>query len=82
MKGNAVMKAKRTTGPTPNTELCIAVALQRCSVKGCDNPPARTLPVPGNIVRTCADHIGADRKEYIGETADVILARVRAAIAG
>jgi len=80
VKGNAVMKAKRVTGPTPNTVLCTAVALQRCSVKGCDNPPARTIPEPGNIVRTCAEHIGAQRREYQGETPDVILARVRAAI--
>lgn len=80
MKGNPVMRAKRVTGPTPNTELCTIVRLQRCSVAGCTNPPARTVPEPLNVQHRCIDHIGAVAKGYNGETADAILARVRAAI--
>ena len=59
MKGNPVMKAKRITGPMPNTELCLRVQLAQCSVKGCTEPPARTVATPGDtIVRRCIGHIG------------------------
>lgn len=82
MKGNAVMKAKRVTGPMPNTELCLRVQLAQCSVKGCTEPPARTVATPGDtIIRRCIGHIGAMSHEYEGETPETIIARVKAAIA-
>ena len=78
MKGNAVMRAKRTHGPTPNAELCLTVKLQRCSVAGCGNSPVRTIPTPGDIVHTCVDHLTPESREYMGETPDVIIARILA----
>ena len=56
-QGNAVMRAKRTTGPTPNAELLTACKTATCSVKGCDNPPLRTIPTAGAVVRECAHHV-------------------------
>lgn len=58
MKGNPVMRAKRTTGPTPNTVLCQRVSSERCQ---CGKPATRTQTVPGvgSIVRHCIDCIGS-----------------------
>ena len=55
MRGNAVMRAKRTHGPTPNTVLRIACAVATCDK--CSKSPVRTIPTAGAIVRACIDHI-------------------------
>jgi len=62
MKGNAVMKAKRVTGPTPNTVLVIAVACETCD--HCASAPLRTSSVDGSIHRACVKHLnGKGRKQ-------------------
>lgn len=57
-RGNAVMKAKRVHGPTPNAELLTRVRCETCSVQGCKQPPlvSETLP-GGSIKRTCHHHV-------------------------
>jgi hypothetical protein len=57
VKGNPVMRAKRVTGPTPNTVLCLMFNAERCS---CGKPAVRTHTVPhqGTIVRKCIECIG------------------------
>lgn len=71
MKGNPVMRAKRTHGPTPHAELSLRVALTTCDK--CDKPPIRTIPTADNVRRACADHIGTTPR---GEGRAAILARV------
>ena len=56
-RGNAVMKAKRTTGPSPNSVLLTKVKCERCSVKGCNEAPLRTTSKDGTILRECAHHV-------------------------
>jgi hypothetical protein len=58
MRGNPVMKAKRVTGPTPNTVLCTRVVMERCS---CGNP-AQVVHVHGvhRVTRKCF-HCGENR---------------------
>ena len=65
MKGNAVMRAKRTTGPSPNSVLLMHVRCERCSVNGCNEPPLRSTSVDGTIKRECAAHVmrGAQVKQ-------------------
>lgn len=64
MRGNPVMKAKRTTGPSPNTALLTRCKCERCS---CGNPAAITRNVPrgGTIVRVhyCRSCIGKRANE-------------------
>ena len=56
MRGNPVMKAKRVTGPTPNTVLCMKVAQERCQ---CGNPVTLShSSAGGGIVRRCMECIG------------------------
>lgn len=63
MKGNPVMKAKRVTGPSPNTVLLTHVRCETCEM--CDAPPLRTRTVDGvRIERRCATHLlGRKQKE-------------------
>jgi hypothetical protein len=57
MRGNPVMKAKRVTGPTPNTVLVNRVRLERCCVKGCDKPVAIVKVISTHKVkRACITH--------------------------
>jgi hypothetical protein len=58
MRGNPAMKAKRVTGPTPNTVLCSRVAQERCYVKGCSDPVVLVRDVELHTVkRCCAKHV-------------------------
>lgn len=57
-RGNPAMKAKRVTGPTPNTELLTRVRCETCDHKGCNEPPLVTDGRGGTIKRTCAAHVG------------------------
>ena len=61
MRGNPVMRAKRTTGPTPNTVLTLQCKLERCGIAGCEERPLLTSTVAGTgtIARRCAAHLGA-----------------------
>lgn len=58
MKGNAVMKAKRVTGPSAQTQLALIMATMRCSHPGCDKPPIVSFNRTGTDRRkACADHL-------------------------
>lgn len=58
MRGNPVMKAKRVTGPTPNAVLCNRLKLERCYVKGCENPVTLVRDVElHSVKRCCSAHI-------------------------
>lgn len=52
-RGNPVMAAKRTAGPTPNRVLCERLSRERCS---CGNP-AQVVTVHGvsSVTRKCLD---------------------------
>lgn len=60
-RGNAVMRAKRTTGPSPNTELLTRVKCETCDTRGCNNRPLRTDGRGGTIKRVCATCLGAPK---------------------
>jgi len=63
-RGNAVMKAKRTTGPSPQTVLITCVRMERCDVKGCNERPLITSTTDGTISRKCKTHIhGVPQKQ-------------------
>lgn len=64
-RGNPAMRAKRVTGPTPNTVLLTACKCETCSVKGCNEPPLRTSSKDGTILRECRTHVmyGAQVKQ-------------------
>ena len=68
MRGNAVMRAKRTTGATPNTELGLRVSSEHCAQ--CETAPlvTRTLP-DGTIERKCAAHIGGTPATHVRQVA-------------
>ena len=64
MRGNAVMKAKRVTGPSAQRMLLLKVALERCNVKGCTERVLVTRnPTGVDNVRYCANHIGQEQIE-------------------
>lgn len=70
-RGNAVMKAKRVHGPTPNAEFTLRVRMERCDRAGCDRPPLLTESQDGAIKRTCAFHVmhpGAIKQARIVDT--------------
>jgi hypothetical protein len=53
-RGNPAMKAKRVTGPTPNTVLRTVCASTTCSTKGCESTDlVVTNPQAGRVVRRC-----------------------------
>lgn len=57
MRGNPVMKAKRVTGPSPNTELCLRVLQERCKCGG--NVTVSMSSAGAGIVRKCLScHVG------------------------
>lgn len=60
-RGNAVMKAKRVTGPTPNAELLLACKTARCSKCGEQGTVLRTIPKPTGVVRVCGPCLVAKR---------------------
>lgn len=60
-RGNAVLRAKRVTGPSAQSLLITACRLERCSVKGCNNAPLRSTTVDGTIRRHCVMHL-TDRR--------------------
>lgn len=58
MRGNPVMKAKRVTGPTPNTVLLTHVKCERCYVKGCEAPVVLVRNPNGTTQkRACLTHV-------------------------
>jgi hypothetical protein len=59
-RGNPAMRAKRVTGPTPNTELLTRVKCETCDVKGCNERPLLTDGRGGTITRKCTTHVGYD----------------------
>lgn len=57
-RGNRVMAAKRTTGPSAQRTLCLHVALEKCSERGCENPVFVTRNISGTEkVRKCVVHL-------------------------
>jgi len=57
-RGNAVMAAKRIHGPSANTIMHTYIALERCNVKGCKNPPKVTRNTTGiDKRRVCMSHV-------------------------
>lgn len=60
-RGNPVMKAKRVTGPTPNTVLLTACKTAKCSACGETGNVVRTIPTAGAVVRTCNKCLVAKR---------------------
>ncbi len=69
-RGNPAMRAKRVTGPTPNTELITRTRTERCDVKGCNERPLLTDGRGGTITRRCSAHVG-----YTGRKQAAILSR-------
>jgi hypothetical protein len=55
-RGNAVMKAKRTTGPTPNEVLRVKHAQETCGTCGMAHPLITRTRADGTIERTCRAH--------------------------
>ena len=68
-RGNAVMKAKRVTGPTANATLRIHVALERCEVAGCESPVVVTRhPDYFTKDRACIDHVKRTKGKNVPKT--------------
>jgi hypothetical protein len=61
-RGNRVMAAKRTTGPSAKRVLDLHLKLEKCSVSGCLDPVFATRTISGTQkVRMCVTHL-ADPK--------------------
>lgn len=62
MRGNAVLRAKRTTGPSAQTIMITHLRVSHC--KHCSNAPVivKTLGLDGKTVKLCADHINGKGK--------------------
>ena len=70
MRGNAVMKAKRVTGPSAQSIMLTHIRLERCKVAGCKNPVVATLNPDGTTkIRACIDHVGAQVTKKVREYA-------------
>lgn len=72
-RGNRVMAAKRTTGPSAKRVLETHIVLERCGVKGCSNPPLATKnPTGTERVRRCAEHVSTVQREVAFNVRDLL----------
>lgn len=56
-KTRSPLMAKRRSGPSANTQLCIHVKTEHCHVKDCENPVLMVENVNGKTKRRCAQHL-------------------------
>lgn len=69
MAGNPAMRSKRVHGPSAQRTLILSVVLERCHVKGCDNPVIVTRnPTAITKQRACIDHVRGKESKTLDVT--------------
>jgi hypothetical protein len=72
-RGNRVMAAKRTVGPSAKRILDTHVILERCSVAGCFNRVLVTRNHTGVLkVRQCAEHVAGKAPVQTRSVSDLL----------